>query len=506
MALGIPRHRAQLRYLRRQWTARSLLSASVAASPRSRCSRFDAAGVPRVARSRSTAPARGRRGAVRAPTPTACRHPGAGTSRTGAPRESRLWADRRPVTTPATAAASAARARDRARPPLPFDQPRAHAGPAVPAAVARPRPAPVVAKSDRPRRRSRPRGRPTTDRASTSSACSTPARRCSRARSRPRATTTTTDAGRDRRRRRGCTPATATGAGRRLALALDVGAVEREAHLARRVRHARGVVAGHEPVAVEVHEALVERLHAVEVAVGHLVLELGEPRRIGDPLAHPRVHDEHLDRGDAAPAAGTRQQALRHDAAQRRRERRARLALAVRREHLDEAVDGVDRAHRRHARRARGARSRPPGAAPTRRRRRGARPSMMHVGVLAQRVLEAGDRARRVGADLALVDDRPLVGVQHLDRVLDRDDVALAVRVDVVDHRRQRRGLARAGEAGDEHEPVRLRSASVATAVGQRRARRSWGCPAAPGAARARSSPVDGTRSPGTDRARRCRT
>ena len=64
--------------------------------------------------------------------------------------------------------------------------------------------------------------------------------------------------------------------------------------------------------------------------------------------------------------------------------------------------------------------------------------------------------ARRVGAELALVDDALLVRVQELDRVLDREDVLLARLVDLVDHRRERRGLARAGRAGDEHEAARL--------------------------------------------------
>ena len=79
-----------------------------------------------------------------------------------------------------------------------------------------------------------------------------------------------------------------------------------------------------------------------------------------------------------------------------------------------------------------------------------------HVGVLAQRGLQAEREALRVGAELALVDDALLVRVQELDRVLDRHDVLVARLVDLVDHRRQRGGLARAGRAGDEHEAARL--------------------------------------------------
>ena len=78
-----------------------------------------------------------------------------------------------------------------------------------------------------------------------------------------------------------------------------------------------------------------------------------------------------------------------------------------------------------------------------------------HVGVLAQRGLQRGGEALRVGAELALVDHALLVGVHELDRVLDRHDVLVARRVDLVDHRRERGRLARAGRAGDEHEAAR---------------------------------------------------
>ena len=46
-----------------------------------------------------------------------------------------------------------------------------------------------------------------------------------------------------------------------------------------------------------------------------------------------------------------------------------------------------------------------------------------HVGVLAQDAAHRLGEALGVRADLALVDDRVLVAVQVLDRVLDRDDV-----------------------------------------------------------------------------------
>ena len=48
------------------------------------------------------------------------------------------------------------------------------------------------------------------------------------------------------------------------------------------------------------------------------------------------------------------------------------------------------------------------------------------VGVFTQGAAQTVGEALHVGADLALVDHRHLVGVQVLDRVLDREDVARA--------------------------------------------------------------------------------
>ena len=75
------------------------------------------------------------------------------------------------------------------------------------------------------------------------------------------------------------------------------------------------------------------------------------------------------------------------------------------------------------------------------------------VGILAERAAKRLAEALGVEPDLALVDDRPVIGVENLDRVLDRDDVRRARAVDVVDDRRERRRLARARRARDEDEP-----------------------------------------------------
>ena len=70
-----------------------------------------------------------------------------------------------------------------------------------------------------------------------------------------------------------------------------------------------------------------------------------------------------------------------------------------------------------------------------------------HVRVFAQGGAQGVREGLGVHAQFALVDDGHLVRVQVLNRVFNRDDMLGAVDVDVVDHRRQRRGLARTRSA-----------------------------------------------------------
>jgi hypothetical protein len=79
-----------------------------------------------------------------------------------------------------------------------------------------------------------------------------------------------------------------------------------------------------------------------------------------------------------------------------------------------------------------------------------------HVGVLAQRGLQAEREALRIRAQLPLVHDALLVLVQELDRILDTEDVLVARVVDEVEHRRERSRLAGARWARHEHEAARL--------------------------------------------------
>src|ERR1043165_3137473 len=56
----------------------------------------------------------------------------------------------------------------------------------------------------------------------------------------------------------------------------------------------------------------------------------------------------------------------------------------------------------------------------------------------------------------SLVNQRALALVHELDRIFDGDDVIRLVVVHIVDHRRQRGRLARAGRAGHQHQAARL--------------------------------------------------
>ena len=79
-----------------------------------------------------------------------------------------------------------------------------------------------------------------------------------------------------------------------------------------------------------------------------------------------------------------------------------------------------------------------------------------HVRVLAERRAQRDEEARGVEADFPLADCRQLVVVEDLDRVLDRDDVALASPVDVVDHGCECRRLPAAGRPVTSTRPAGL--------------------------------------------------
>ncbi len=170
------------------------------------------------------------------------------------------------------------------------------------------------------------------------------------------------------------------------------------------------------------------------------------------PDGRCRHHD--FERDHAALAIGTRQQRLADDALEDERELRPDLRLLVGRENVDDAVD-----------RLRG-RICVEGAE---RQMSGLRDfqccfhrfEVAHlsnqddVGILAQCRTQRGREAARVTVHLSLVDETALVLMDVLDRILDGENVLVALRVDLVEHGRKRRRLAAAGWPRHEHQPPR---------------------------------------------------
>ena len=160
-----------------------------------------------------------------------------------------------------------------------------------------------------------------------------------------------------------------------------------------------------------------------------------------------------LDRRLAALAVGGAHQALRDDRAQVDREVHQELVAPLLGEEIDDAVDRLVRVVRVQRPQAEVARL---GERDRVLHRLGVADlaDQDHVGRLAQRVLERVMPRVRVDADFAVRDQRLLRLVHVLDRVLDRDDVAVGRAVAVIDHRRERRRFARAGAADHQHQPA----------------------------------------------------
>ena len=73
------------------------------------------------------------------------------------------------------------------------------------------------------------------------------------------------------------------------------------------------------------------------------------------------------------------------------------------------------------------------------------------VGIFADGVFHADAEVDDIEADLALVDQALVFGERELDGVFERQDVLAVVVVDPVEHRGDRRALARAGDARQQH-------------------------------------------------------
>ena len=93
-------------------------------------------------------------------------------------------------------------------------------------------------------------------------------------------------------------------------------------------------------------------------------------------------------------------------------------------------------------------------------------PTRITSGSCRKAAADGLGETRHVHAQFPLVDRRLLVRVVELDRVFDRDDMVVEVLVDVVDHRRQRGGLAGARRPRDQDQ-----SRGAACTIGQHRRR-----------------------------------
>ena len=170
-------------------------------------------------------------------------------------------------------------------------------------------------------------------------------------------------------------------------------------------------------------QRLVEGLHPVVLALGDHLGDLAGLLRVEDQVLDPAGDDHDLADRDAAVAVDARHEPLRDRAAQRRGEHHPRLLLEVRgkKSMIRLIVSVASRVCSVESTRC-------PVSAAAERRAHGLLVAHLadqdHVGVLAQHPAHRAREALRVLTDLALVDDRALVAVQVLDRVLERDDVA----------------------------------------------------------------------------------
>ncbi len=197
-------------------------------------------------------------------------------------------------------------------------------------------------------------------------------------------------------------------------------------------------------------DRFVHELHAFALTAGDDVVEFLGGTFANDGGDGGGGEHDFVDGGPAGFVDAFAQE-LSDDATERGREHGADLGLLVRRENVDDPVDGfagvvgVERAENEQASFGSGEGERD-------------RLEVAHfadeddVGVLAEGGAEAGGEGGRLDRDLALGDDRLLVAVDELDGLLDGDDVAAEIRIDVVEQRRERRGFSRASRASDEDE------------------------------------------------------
>ena len=197
---------------------------------------------------------------------------------------------------------------------------------------------------------------------------------------------------------------------------------------------------------------MIHELHSVFLA--HLQLARDLVPLIGHDQFADGLGDDH-DLADRAAAAliGRLHQDLRDHGEEARGEKALGLLALLGGQRVNDAVDGLGRA--RGVQRAEHQMS---GLGSRHRHRDGFRIAHFadenDVGILAHRGAYPLGEGRQVGAELTLDHLGGLAAMDELDRILEADDVDRAGRIQIVDHRGERRGLARAGRAGDQDHPL----------------------------------------------------
>ncbi|MNI51946.1 hypothetical protein D3C73_1066980 [compost metagenome] len=155
--------------------------------------------------------------------------------------------------------------------------------------------------------------------------------------------------------------------------------------------------------------------------------------------------------GRDASAADFLHQGLGHHRQQRLGEHRAHHRLLVPRKHIDHPVDGFRR--RRGVQRAEHQMA---GFGRGQRQANGFQiahlPHQDHIRVFPQCRTQGGGETTGITMDFTLIDQAFARLVNELDGVFDGEDVVMTMGIEVIDHRRQRGGLAGTGRAGYQHQ------------------------------------------------------
>jgi signal transduction histidine kinase len=209
------------------------------------------------------------------------------------------------------------------------------------------------------------------------------------------------------------------------------------------------LLGGHVAASDEFGERLIHRDHPLRLPGLDLIVDLAG-LSLADRVGEGRRAEQHFE-SRHAPLLLLAKELLRYDRPQDLGEHDADLLLLVCREGVDDAVHrlcggvGVERGEDEQARLGRGQRHADGVEVP----------HLAHqqaVGVLPDGRLDALGEASHVLPQLALGEDRAVVGVHEFDRVLDRDDVIGESPVQAVEHRGERRGLAAPRRSRHEHQ------------------------------------------------------